>query len=169
VVTTMKFDKSGEGWGRGDLKYALTKKAGNCTEFNAVFDGLARASGIPARQVMGFKIPKGPIEGSLSEYHCWSEFWLDGQGWIPVDPVEGSVNVSKRSYYFGNLDPDRLAVSYGRDVVLKPPQNGDPLSFFLYPYAEGDGQPLGGSSYLFSWSEGKGPTFVLPPGSVPKP
>jgi len=169
VVTTMKFRKSGPGWGRGDLKYAIDMKAGNSTDFNALFDGLARAAGIPARMVTGFKIPMFPSEGHLSEYHCWSEFYLDGHGWIPVDPVEGAAGPSRLNYYFGNLDPDRITYSVGRDVVLKPPQNGDPINFFLYPYAEGDGQPLTGAAYSFNWKEGTGATFTLPAGSMPKP
>jgi transglutaminase-like putative cysteine protease len=169
VVATMKFSKMGPGWGRGDLKYAIDMKAGNSADFNALFDGLARAAGIPARMVTGFKIPMFPSEGHLSEYHCWSEFWLDGHGWIPVDPVEGSASPSRRNYYFGNLDPDRIAYSVGRDIVLQPPQNGDPISFFLYPYAEGDGAPMTGASYIFSWKEGAGATFAAPAGSVPKP
>lgn len=169
VLTTMKYDKSGKAWGRGDLKYALGMKAGNCTDFNAVFNGLARAAGIPARQVTGFKIPKGQTDGALSEYHCWSEFYLDGLGWIPVDPVEGAASPDLKSYYFGSLDPDRITFSIGRDVVLAPPQNGDPINFFLYPYAEADGQPLPGASYRFLWKEGSGATFTLPTGSVPMP
>jgi len=169
VVTTMKFSKSGPGWGRGDLKYAIDMKAGNSADFNALFEGLSRAAGIPARMVTGFKIPMYPSEGHLTEYHCWSEFYLEGHGWIPVDPIEGSASPSRRNYYFGSLDPDRIAYSVGRDIVLQPPQNGDPINFFLYPYAEGDGEPITGASYSFNWKEGAGATFTLPAGSTPKP
>jgi len=167
VVTTMKYAKSGEGWGRGDLKHALSSRSGDCTDFNAVFNGLARASRIPARQVMGFKIPRGQREGTISEFHCWSEFYLDGTGWIPVDPVEGSADPSRRGFYFGNLDADRVAFSVGRDVVLVPPQTGGPLNFFIYPYGEGDGVPLPGGSYRCSWTEGIGPAVLTPVESTP--
>ncbi|MGH9805230.1 MAG: transglutaminase domain-containing protein, partial [Candidatus Acidiferrales bacterium] len=35
VVSTMKYDKSGEGWGRGDAIYACNARQGNCTDFHA--------------------------------------------------------------------------------------------------------------------------------------
>src|SRR5262249_9647637 len=73
-VGTIKHDKSGTDWGRGDLKTILEKKAGNCTDLNTVFTALSRASGIAARQVNGFKVPKGPPEGTLTGMHCWAEF-----------------------------------------------------------------------------------------------
>jgi len=154
VVLNIKYGRSGSGWGQGDLKYALTAKSGNCTDLNVVFESLARASGIPARLVTGFKLPADAPEGTLTEHHCWSEFYLDGQGWIPVDPVDGAAPGGRRDYYFGNLDADRIAYSVGRDVVLSPPQSGASINFLLYPYAEADGQPLSGAAYIFSWKEG---------------
>jgi hypothetical protein len=45
-------------------------------------------------------------------------------------------------YYFGNLTADRVALSIGRDLTLVPKQDGPPLNFFVYPYAEVDGKPL---------------------------
>jgi len=169
VIATMKYDKSGPAWGRGDLKYAMATKSGNCTDFNALFEGLARASGVPARQVTGFEIPRGPREGNLTQYHCWSEFYLDGSGWVPVDPVDGQSNPSRKDFYFGNLDADRIVYSLGRDVVLAPPQKGEPINFLLYPYAEADGELLKGAGYSFTWKDGKMTTFTLPPGATPVP
>ena len=49
VVSTVKYDKSGKGWGRGDIYYACDERRGNCTDFHAIFIGYARAMGIPAR------------------------------------------------------------------------------------------------------------------------
>jgi hypothetical protein len=45
---------------------------------------------------------------------------------------------------FGNLVLERsaVAVSRGRDIVLNPPQKGKPLNYFIYPYAEADGQSV---------------------------
>jgi len=161
VVSTLKYDKSGVGWGRGDLRYAVNVKKGNCADLGAAFTGLARASGIPARQVMGFRIPTEGTEGDIREYHCWSEFYLEGFGWIPVDCAEAAREPSRQDAYFGRLDANRIQLSVGRDIVLAPPQNGDPISMWLYPYAEGDGQPLTGSSYRFSWK--------VPPATEQKP
>jgi transglutaminase-like putative cysteine protease len=79
-------------------------------------------------------------------YHCWAWFKPKGRGWIPVDISEANKVKNTRpemvEYYFGNLTPDRVAFSVGRDIQLVPPQSGPPLNFFIYPYAEVDGRPL---------------------------
>jgi transglutaminase-like putative cysteine protease len=58
VVATMRYDKSGAGWGPGDAVWACTSKRGNCTDFHSLFVGMMRAAGIPARFEIGFPIPE---------------------------------------------------------------------------------------------------------------
>jgi len=58
VPSIMRYDKTGEGWGRGDAIYACNVKKGNCTDFHALFIGMARAAGIPARFEIGFPLPR---------------------------------------------------------------------------------------------------------------
>jgi transglutaminase-like putative cysteine protease len=153
VVANIRYDKSGEGWGTGDPKRTLASKRGNSLDLVSIFLALARASGIPCRIVSGFKIPTSGKEGFITEYHSWLEFHLPGFGWVPADPAEGARNPSQRSAYFGGIDADRIQFSVGREITLEPRQNGDPIGFWLYPYAEADGLPLGGASYRFKWSE----------------
>jgi len=142
VVSTMKYDKSGEGWGRGDIVWACDAKRGNCTDFHALFIGLARAAGIPARFSIGFPLPSdGSAAGEVAGYHCWAEFWLSGYGWVPVDASEAAKHPEKKEYFFGAHDENRVQLTTGRDLVLLPPQQGDPLNFFVYPYVEIDGKP----------------------------
>jgi transglutaminase-like putative cysteine protease len=141
VVSTMRYDKSGEGWGRGDALWACDSKRGNCTDFHSVFIGMMRASGIPARFEIGFPLPEGKSEADIPGYHCWSEFYIDGNGWISVDASEASKNPAKRDYFFGALDTNRVLFTYGRDIRLSADQKGEPLNYFIYPYAEIDGQP----------------------------
>jgi transglutaminase-like putative cysteine protease len=43
IVATVNYDKSGKGWGRGDIYYACENRRGNCTDFRAIFIGYARA------------------------------------------------------------------------------------------------------------------------------
>jgi transglutaminase-like putative cysteine protease len=57
VVATVKYDKTGKGWGRDDIYYACDARRGNCTDFHAIFIGYARAMGIPARFSIGFPLP----------------------------------------------------------------------------------------------------------------
>jgi hypothetical protein len=153
VVSTMRYDKSGEGWGRGDAVWACDSKHGNCTDFHSLFIGMTRASGIPARFEIGFQIPEGKTEGDIPGYHCWSEFYIQGTGWIPVDASEASQHVSKKDYFFGALDANRVLFTYGRDIRLSSDQKGDPLNYFIYPYAEANGQPVKNLEKKFSFRE----------------
>jgi len=153
VATTMRYDKSGEGWGRGDAMWACDSKRGNCTDFHSVLIGMMRSSGIPARFEIGFPLPEGKSEGDIPGYHCWAEFYLDGIGWVPVDASEASKNPAKRDYFFGAVDADRVRFTYGRDIRLSPDQKGDPLNYFIYPYAESNGAPIKGLKTHFAFRD----------------
>lgn len=142
VVATVKYDKTGKGWGRGDIYYACEERRGNCTDFHAIFIGYARAVGIPARFAIGFPLPAERGAGQIAGYHCWAEFYAKGIGWTPVDASEAAKNPAKREYFFGAHDENRVEFSKGRDVLLAPRQQGDPLNYFVYPYAEVDGKAL---------------------------
>ena len=142
VVATVKYDKSGKGWGRGDIRYACENRRGNCTDFHAIFIGYARAVGIPARFSIGLPLPAAWGAGQVSGYHCWAEFYAQGIGWVPVDASEAAKDPSRREYFFGAHDENRVEFSRGRDLVLVPPQTGEPLNYFIYPYAEADGRPI---------------------------
>jgi len=144
VQAHMAYDKTGDGWGRGDTAHACRVGKGNCTDFHALFISLALARGIPARFHVGFPLPANKTEGEIAGYHCWAEFHIEGRGWIPVDASEAWKNKAKLDYFFGRLDPNRVEFSIGRDLVLNPTQAGEPLNFFIYPYAELDGKPLAG-------------------------
>ena len=153
VASTMRYDKSGEGWGRGDAIWACDSKRGNCTDFHSVLIGMMRASQIPARFAIGFPLPEGKNEGEIPGYHCWAEFYLDGTGWVPVDASEASKNPAKREYFFGTVDADRVMFTYGRDLKLSANQKGGPLNFFVYAYAESNGQPVKGLQSRFSFRD----------------
>jgi len=58
VASTMRYDKSGEGWGRGDAMWACDSKRGNCTDFHSVLIGMMTSSGIPARLRSDFRFEK---------------------------------------------------------------------------------------------------------------
>jgi transglutaminase-like putative cysteine protease len=153
VLATMRYDKSGEGWGRGDAVWACTSKRGNCTDFHSLFIGMMRASGIPARFEIGFPLPDAKTEGEIPGYHCWAEFYLNGTGWVPVDASEAWKNPAKRDYFFGAHDVNRVLFTYGRDVRLSPQQQRAPLNYFIYPYAELDGKPFSGLQSHFSFRD----------------
>ncbi|MGI4737606.1 MAG: transglutaminase-like domain-containing protein [Janthinobacterium lividum] len=142
VVSTVTYDKTGQGWGRGDIYYACDARRGNCTDFHAIVIGYCRALGIPARFSIGLPLPAGHGKGEIKGYHCWAEFFTKETGWVPVDASEAAKNPDKRNYFFGAHDENRVEFTRGRDLTLTPKQTGPPLNYFVYPYAEADGQPL---------------------------
>nr|WP_262907597.1 transglutaminase domain-containing protein [Hymenobacter sp. BT770] len=142
VVSTVTYDKTGQGWGRGDIYYACDARRGNCTDFHAIIIGYCRAVGIPARFSIGLPLPAGRGKGEIKGYHCWAEFYTPETGWVPVDASEAAKDPSKRNYFFGAHDENRVEFTRGRDVVLAPRQAAAPLNYFVYPYAEADGKPL---------------------------
>jgi transglutaminase-like putative cysteine protease len=141
VERHMRYGKEGTGWGRGDAVWACENGYGNCTDFHSLFMSLARSRNIPVRFEIGFLLPEKRGRGEIAGYHCWAGFRPAGRGWIPVDISEAAKNPRMRDYYFGNLTEDRVTFSIGRDLVLVPRQQGEPLNFFVYPYVEVDGRP----------------------------
>ncbi|HZI93017.1 MAG TPA: transglutaminase-like domain-containing protein [Patescibacteria group bacterium] len=131
-----------QGAGYGNAKFTMTQLKGDDMDMASAFVGLCRSIGIPAVTVIGVKVPTGLNEGEINNFHGWAEFYVDGVGWVPVDPAEGRRNVQRRSYYFGSLDERRMAVSKGRDITLIPPQQGPKLNFWIKGYWEGDQKPM---------------------------
>jgi transglutaminase-like putative cysteine protease len=153
VFSTMRYDKSGTGWGRGDAEWACDSKRGNCTDFHSVFISMARSQKIPARFEIGFPLPAGKSSGDIAGYHCWAEFYDAKHGWVPVDISEAWKDKSKQDYFFGDLDVNRVQFSLGRDLLLAPPQAGEPLNYLVYPYVEVDGKKWENVANQFSFAE----------------
>jgi hypothetical protein len=144
VNNHMTYSKKGTGWGRGDAVWACDSRYGNCTDFHSLFISLARAKQIPAKFEMGFPLPDKRGEGEIPGYHCWAWFKPAGHGWMPVDiSAANQLRIKDPKmveYYFGNLTPDRVTFTGGRDINLVPRQAGGPVNFLIYPYVEVDGK-----------------------------
>ncbi|MGH9689171.1 MAG: transglutaminase-like domain-containing protein [Candidatus Acidiferrales bacterium] len=153
ILVTMHYDHAGTGWGHGDAIWACNSKHGNCTDFHSLFIGMARAAGVPARFQIGFALPANVHSGAFTSYHCWAEFYAKGIGWVPIDAALASQHPSKAKYYFGAIDASRVMFSMGRDIRLVPPQKGEPLNYFVYPYAELDGKPYDAISHDASFRD----------------
>ena len=153
LFATMSYDKSGQGWGMGDAIYACDVRSGNCTDIHSLFIGMARASGIPARFVMGFPLPENKSSGDIPGYHCWAEFYVADSGWIPVDISEAIKHPEKKDYFFGRLDPNRVAFSIGRDIQILTSTGSEELNYFIYPHTLVDGQPFDGATHKFAFTE----------------
>jgi transglutaminase-like putative cysteine protease len=156
VFSTMSYDKTGTGWGRGDVLYACEAKKGNCTDFHSLFIAMARAQGIPARFEIGFPLPADKHSGEIAGYHCWADFFDPRNGWVPVDISEAWKHPEKRSYFFGAHDDNRVQFTMGRDLVLSPKQDGEPLNYFVYPYVEVGGKVYSEVVTGFSFTDAEG-------------
>jgi transglutaminase-like putative cysteine protease len=152
VTSTMHYDKSGQGWGRGDALRACDVRSGNCTDFHSLVIGMARSCKIPARFVIGFPLPENEKQGAIPGYHCWAEMYVEGIGWLPVDSSEASKHPEKRSAFFGGLDANRVEFTRGRDLELEPPAS-ERLNFLVYPRVEVDGVVYTGVVQSFSFAE----------------
>ncbi len=111
--------------------------------------GIGLHKGVPVKWEQGFPLPyasvltkSGKLEGDCTGAHCWVSFYAGDGKWVPVDVSEADKREDMRDYHFGTLSPNRFKVSTGRDLVLSPPQKGDPLNTFPFTYAETDGIPL---------------------------
>jgi len=72
--------------------FLFETRIGFCEHFASAFAFLMRAAGVPARVVVGFQ---GGLVNSAGGYltlrradaHAWTEIWIDGEGWVRVDPT----------------------------------------------------------------------------------
>jgi transglutaminase-like putative cysteine protease len=150
------------GCGAGDIRFMLESRdmGGKCADLNSLYVGLARAAGLPARDVFGIRVAKSEMGykslGASSEnvtkaQHCRAEVYLGEYGWIPVDPADvrkvvleeppGNRSLddhmvkNARARLFGSWEMNWMAYNFAHDVAL-PGSNGAPVSFLMYPQAE---------------------------------
>ncbi len=149
TCANMYRDPDTRGCGTGDVCALMAKPGGKCTDISSVYIALARAAGVPAREIFGLRLGKKTEEDITGYQHCWVEFYMPGYGWVPVDPadvrkamlvenikLDDPKTAEYRSYFWGGIDPYRIKLSVGRDVTLNPQQSGEPLNTFGYPFAQ---------------------------------
>jgi transglutaminase-like putative cysteine protease len=132
---------------------------GKCADLNALYVALARAEGIPARDVYGVRVAGsvlgynslGRSGGDITKaQHCRAEVYLTDFGWVPVDPadvrkvileegggkaIDHPMVVEARKRLFGSWEMNWLAYNFAHDVAL-PKSSGKPIAFLMYPQAE---------------------------------
>ena len=150
------------GCGVGDVRFMLESKdlGGKCADLNALYVTLARASGLPARDVYGIRLAKSELgykslgpstENVTKAQHCRAEVYLAGYGWVPVDPadvrkvvleeppgnrpLDDDMVKKARARLFGSWEMNWMAYNFGHDVAL-PGSSGAPVNFLMYPQAE---------------------------------
>lgn len=150
VCSNMYRDPAANGCGAGDVcSLIVQKRGGKCVDIHSVFVTLARAAGVPSREVFGIRLGQKDGDNITTSQHCWAEFFLPGYGWVPVDPadVRKAMLTEKlelndprtnqlKAYYWGGIDPLRVKLSMGRDLILNPSHKGTPVNYLMYPFAQ---------------------------------
>ena len=123
-------------FGNGNSIYACDIGVGNCTDYHSYFMSLGRTMDIPIRFHMGFSIPEKE-EGVVGGYHCWADYYVDNEGWYPVDISEADKKPNKSDYFFGTICNNRVEMIIGRDILL---EGYEPIiaNLFIYPLLEID-------------------------------
>jgi transglutaminase-like putative cysteine protease len=150
------------GCGTGDIASMLStgNLSGKCADLNPLYVGLARAAGLPARDIYGLRVAPSAFGykslGANSAVvtkaqHCRAEVFLDGIGWVPVDPADvrkvvleeppGNLSLSNakvvaaRKALFGAWETNWVAYNDARDIDL-PDSKGPSVPFLMYPQGE---------------------------------
>jgi transglutaminase-like putative cysteine protease len=161
VENTFRNPKT-RGCGRGDIRAMLESgdMGGKCADLNALYVGLARSVGLPARHIYGLRIAKSELgykslgvkdSNATHGQHFRVEVYLREHGWIPVDPADvrkvvleeppGNLALSSdmvsraRQRLFGSWEMNWMAFNYAHDVEL-PGSAKQPVVYFMYPQAE---------------------------------
>jgi transglutaminase-like putative cysteine protease len=162
VVERTERNPKTRGCGVGDIAAMLESGdlTGKCADLNALYVGMARAVGLPARDLYGIRVAKSAFgyrslgagtENVTRAQHCRAEVFITGYGWIPVDPADVRKVVLEekpkpvtladpvvppvREKLFGAWEMNWLAYNMAHDVKL-PGSSGPAVGFFMYPCAE---------------------------------
>ncbi len=162
IVENTSRNPKTRGCGLGDIRFMLETKdlSGKCADLNALYVGLARAAGLPARDVYGIRIAKSELgykslgpstENVTKAQHCRAEVYLNGYGWVPVDPadvrkvvleeppgnrpLDDEMVKKARARLFGSWEMNWMAYNFAHDVAM-PGSGGASLGFLMYPQAE---------------------------------
>ncbi|MTH76674.1 transglutaminase-like domain-containing protein [Paracoccus aestuariivivens] len=149
------------GCGPGDNVATLTTAGlgGKCADLNGLFVGLARASGVPARDVFGVRVAPSAFGYKqlgannaviTGAQHCRAEVWLSGYGWVAMDPADvlkvmraesetwikdpsDPLVAQVNNALFGNWEGNWVAYNTAEDLAL--PGRASTLPFLMYPQA----------------------------------
>ena len=152
------------GCGTGDIKTMLEtgNLGGKCADLNAVFVGLCRSVGVPARDVYGVRLAPsafgyrelGANPANLKgAQHCRAEVFLKRHGWVAMDPAdvlkvmrqETPDWIKDRAHplvapvargLFGSWEGNWLAYNTAHDVRLPHSASKNTLPFLMYPQGE---------------------------------
>ncbi len=95
-------------------EFLFDSRRGFCEHYASAFTFLMRVAGVPARVVTGYQGAGQNGDYYIvrqSDAHAWSEVWLEGRGWVRVDPTAA-------------VAPERIEFGLGRSLPLGEPVPG---------------------------------------------
>ena len=156
------------GCGEGDIKTMLEtgNLGGKCADLNALFVGLCRSVGVPARDVYGLRLAPsafgykelgGNSANLKGAQHCRAEVFLREHGWVAMDPADVLKVMRQETAdwikdpahplvapvakgLFGGWEGNWVAWNTGHDITLPGASWKGTLPFLMYP----NGQNAGG-------------------------
>ena len=164
VIQNAHREPKTKGCGTGDIRAMLEtgNLSGKCADLNALFVGLCRSCGVPARDVYGVRLAPSAfgyrelganasrLQGAQ---HCRAEVWLAQYGWVPMDPADVLKVMRQESPdwikdpnhpliapvvrgLFGNWEGNWVGFNTGHDIALPNSSSRAPIGFLMYPNGE---------------------------------
>lgn len=152
------------GCGVGDIKAMLEtgNLGGKCADLNAVFVGMCRSLGIPARDIYGLRVAPsafgyrelGANPANLKgAQHCRAEVYLSAYGWVPMDPADvlkvmrqetpdwikdpaHPLAAPVKKGLFGSWEGNWVGWNTAHDITLPGSARRGTLPFLMYPNGE---------------------------------
>jgi len=141
IVANIKYENKEDLSGLQRSKETLIQRRGNCADITKLFIVLARASGIPTRQVDGlvFFPNVSPTKSVEKVGHAWAEIYLPVYGWLPVDPTFG---ISQKEEYYCFKYNNHIREFYGQVISRNPGSLYSGSSIQVRTYNPGGGVPV---------------------------
>lgn len=105
-------------------RFVLESKSGYCTYYATAMTLMCRSVGIPARYVQGFVVRgegKTEVTVSDSDSHAWTEIYIEGVGWCPLEPTPGYSELR----YNEIVSEDGKAVSISKYMEKQNPKEAE--------------------------------------------
>lgn len=141
IVANIKYENTEDFSGLQRCKETLIQKRGNCADITKLYIALARASGIPTRQVCGlvFTPNVSPTKSIEKIGHAWVEIYLPVYGWVPVDPTFG---ISQKEEYYCFYYKTHIREFYGQVISRNPGSLYSGSSIEVRSYNQISGVPV---------------------------
>lgn len=164
VIANSYREPKTRGCGTGDIKTMLEtgNLGGKCADLNALFVGLCRSVGVPARDVYGLRLAPsafgyrelgGNPANLKGAQHCRAEVFLQAHGWVAMDPADVLKVMRQETTdwikdpkhplvapvmkgLFGAWEGNWVAWNTAHDIVLPGSVGKGTLPFLMYPNGE---------------------------------